>query len=128
VAISEKTGNPYYETEGDYLSFFIGKNPDPNYHRPYEYVVLRHVPAAADAYNFYGDNLLPTFNSKSTWVYSTPHNVQKQTPQNSSCNACHGNAAIFLTADKVNSEEVQANQDVIVDQVPTEVVEPIVPK
>lgn len=125
VAISDKTGNPFYETEGDYLSFFIGKNPDPNYHRPYEYVVLRHVPASANAYDFYGENLLPTFDSKPTWVYSTPHNVQKQTPQNSSCNACHGNAAIFLTADKVNPEEVNANQDVIVDQVPPPVEEPL---
>jgi thiosulfate/3-mercaptopyruvate sulfurtransferase len=60
-------------------------------------------------------------------VYSTPHNVQKETPQNASCNACHGNAAIFLTADKVRPEEVEANQEVIVDQVPTVVEEPVVP-
>lgn len=128
VAISDQTGNPFYETEGDYLSFFIGKNSDPNYHRPYEYVVVRHVPAAPNAYDFYGENLLPNFNSRPTWVYSTPHNVQKQTPQNSSCNACHGNAAIFLTADKVKPEEVQANQEVIVDQVPTQVEEPSLPE
>lgn len=124
VAVSEKTGNPFYQTERDYLSFFIGKNPDPNYHRPYEYVVLRHVPAAEHAYNFYGENLLPAFDMKNTWVYSTPHNIQLETPQNSSCNACHGNAAIFLTADKVYPDELQANQSVIVDQVPPQVVEP----
>ncbi|MEW6402454.1 MAG: hypothetical protein AB1649_11695 [Chloroflexota bacterium] len=127
VQVSEKTGNPFYETQGDYLTFFIGRNPDPNYHRPYEYVVLRHVPAASTGYDFYGENLLPTFNARPTWVYSTPHNVQKETPQNASCNACHGNAAIFLTADKVNPEEVEANQGVLVDQVPAVVEEPVVP-
>ena len=118
VAISDKTGNPFYETEGDYLSFFIGKNPSPNFHRPYEYVVVRHVPTDPDSYSFYGDNLLPDFNAKPTWVYATPHNIQKETPQNKTCNACHGNADIFLTKGNVNPEEVNANKDVIVDQVP----------
>lgn len=124
VAISEKTGKPFYETQGDYLTFFIGKNPSPGYHRPYEYVVLRHVPAAVDSYAHYGDNLLPSFDSLPTWVYATPHNVQKNTAQNESCNACHGNADIFLTVDKVNPEEVIANQNVIVDQIPETVEEP----
>lgn len=125
VSISEKTGNPFYETEGDYLSFFIGKNPDPNYHRPYEYVVLRHVPAAVNSYDFYGDNLLPTFDQKPTWVYSTPHNIQKETPQNKTCNSCHGNAAIFLTIGNIDPGEVNANQTVFVDQVPPLVEEPL---
>jgi thiosulfate/3-mercaptopyruvate sulfurtransferase len=124
VAISEKTGKPFYQTEGDYLTFFIGKNPLPNYHRPYEYVVLRHVPAAVDSYSYYGENLQPGFDSLPTWIYATPHNVQKNTAQNESCNACHGNADIFLTADKVKPEEVNANQSVIVDQVPDPVEEP----
>ena len=124
VAVSEKTGNPFYETEGDYLSFFIGKNPSPDYHRPYEYIVVRHVPTASDSYSFYGENLLPDFNTLPTWAYATPHNIQKETPQNASCNACHGNADIFLTIDKVYPEEVEANQDVIVDQVPAQVEEP----
>jgi thiosulfate/3-mercaptopyruvate sulfurtransferase len=124
VAISEKSGKPFYQTDGDYLTFFIGKNPSANYHRPYVYVVLRHVPASVDSYAFYGDNLLPSFDSLPTWVYATPHNVQKETPQNESCNACHGNAEIFLTIGKVKPEEVNANLNVIVDQVPAPVEEP----
>jgi len=124
VAISQKSGQPFYQTEGDYLTFFIGKNPSPSYHRPYEYIVLRHVPTAVDSYTFYGDNLLPNFDSLPTWVYATPHNVQKKTPQNESCNACHGNAEIFLTIDKVKPEEVNANRNAIVDQVPGIVEEP----
>lgn len=124
VAISEKSGKPFYQTEGDYLTFFIGKNPSPNYHRPYEYVVLRHVPTDVDSYSYYGDNLLPTFDALPTWVYSTPHNVQKNTPQNESCNACHGNAEIFLTLDKLKAEEVNANLPVIVDEIPVTIEEP----
>jgi len=124
VAISDKTGNPFYETEGDYLTFYIGRNPSQNYHRPYEYVILRHAPTSSDSYSFYGDNLLPNFNAISTWVYATPHNIQKNTPQNESCNACHGNADIYLTIDKVKPEEVEANQSVVVDQIPAPVEEP----
>jgi thiosulfate/3-mercaptopyruvate sulfurtransferase len=124
VAISAKTGNPFFETQDDYLSFFIGRNPSPNYHRPYEYVVVRHVPASHDSYAFYAEDLLPDFNALPTWVYATPHNIQKQTPQNESCNACHGNPAIFLTQDKIKPEEVEANQDVVVDQIPAPVEEP----
>jgi thiosulfate/3-mercaptopyruvate sulfurtransferase len=127
VAVSDKTGNAFYETQGDYLSFYIGKNPDPNYHRPYQYVVVRHVPASPSSYDFYGDNLLPNFSARSTWAYATPHNVQKKTDQNSSCNACHGNPNIFLTEDKVKPEEVEANQDVIVPQIPSPVEEPTIP-
>jgi hypothetical protein len=127
VAISESTGNPYYMTEADYLSFYIGRNPNPHHHRPYEYVVVRHVPAAPGAYDFYGSNLLPQFNNRPTWVYTTPHNIQRQTPQNQSCNSCHGNADIFLTEDKLQPGFLQVNQSVIVKQVPSLVEEPPVP-
>ena len=51
-------------------------------------------------------------------AYATPHNIQLQTPQNETCGSCHGNAEIFLTEDKVNPEELEANRDVIVESVP----------
>jgi len=53
-----------------------------------------------------------------TWAYATPHNIQRKTPQTASCNACHGNPDIFLTEDKVSAEELQANQPVIIQEVP----------
>jgi len=118
VAISEKTGNPFFETQATYMTFFIGRNPDPNYHRPYEYVTVRHIPVDTQSYAFYGDNLLPNFDALPTWAYATPHNIQRKTPQNSSCNNCHGNSDIFLTSDKVAPGEVNANLNVIVPQVP----------
>lgn len=123
VEISAVTGNPFYTTQGDYLTFFIGRNPQPSYQRPYAYVPVRHVPARPDSYSFYGENLLPNFNVLPTWVYATPHNIQLKTPQNESCNACHGNADLFLTADKVLEDELTANRSVIVDVVPAAIPE-----
>ena len=118
TAVSDKTGNPYFKTDGTYMGFLIGRNPRPSADRPYAYVPVRHVPVAADQFEYYGENLLPNFDALPTWVYATPHNIQRNTPQNESCNACHGNAALFLTADKVNPAELAANQPVIVEKVP----------
>ena len=128
VAVSEKTGNPFFTTEATYTTFVIGLNPQRSYTRPYKYVTLRHVPATPDGYSFYGDNLLPNFDALPTWAYATPHNVQLNTPQTESCNACHGNPDIFLTIDKVKPEEVDANLNVIVDQIPAPVEEPTQPE
>lgn len=118
VAVSEETGNPFYKTEGDYLTFFIGRNPRQDENRPYEYVPVRHVPVAQTSFEFYGENLLPNFNALPTWAYATPHNIQRITPQNSDCKNCHGSPDLFLTADKVKPEELDANQPVIVEEVP----------
>jgi thiosulfate/3-mercaptopyruvate sulfurtransferase len=119
VAVSETSGNPYFETDATYHTFLIGRNPIQSDERPYAYVPVRHVPVAADAYEYYGENLLPNFNALPTWVYSTPHNIQKNTPQNASCETCHsGDVSIFLTADKVKPEELDANLAVIVEALP----------
>ncbi len=118
VSISEKTNKPIYKTEGDYLTFFIGKNPLKSETRPYEYVTVRHVPVSPDSFAFYGANLLPNFNNLPTWTYTTPHNIQRKTPQNSACTNCHGKTDLFLTADKVKPDELEANKSVIVDEPP----------
>jgi thiosulfate/3-mercaptopyruvate sulfurtransferase len=118
VAISETTGNPFFETQDTYLTFLIGRNPNPNYHRPYEYVPVRHIPIDTESYAYYGENLLPNFDALPTWAYATPHNIQRNTPQTESCANCHGNPDIFLTIDKVNPEEVNANLKVIVEEIP----------
>jgi cytochrome c5 len=52
-------------------------------------------------------------------MYSTPHNIQKYTPQNASCEACHnGEGTYFLTADKVKPEEIEANASVVMETFP----------
>jgi thiosulfate/3-mercaptopyruvate sulfurtransferase len=124
VALSETTGNPYFETDATYFTFMIGLNPRRSYDRPYKYTPLRHLPVQADQFSFYGDNLLPNFNALPTWAYATPHNIQRTTPQTETCNACHGNPDLFLTADKVRPEEVEANLPVIVPAAPELILEP----
>jgi thiosulfate/3-mercaptopyruvate sulfurtransferase len=76
------------------------------------------VPIDRDSFSYYGEDLLPNFDSLPTWKYATPHNIQRITPQNESCNACHGNDEIFLTADDVGPDELEANRDVIVEELP----------
>jgi hypothetical protein len=118
VALSEDTGNPFFRTEGTYLNFLIGRNTLKNDERPYDFVPVRHVPAAATSFEFYGEDLLPNFDNLPTWTHATPHNIQLNTPRNESCEACHGNPELFLTEDKVAPEEIAANQMVIVDAPP----------
>ncbi len=121
VAISETSGNPYFSTEAFYLGFFIGRNPRPSYARPYDFVPVRHVPIAAGNFDYYGKGLLPSFDSLPTWVYTTPHNTQRITPQAELCNACHGNPEWFLTADKVSPTEWRANRQVVLPSIPAPV-------
>jgi thiosulfate/3-mercaptopyruvate sulfurtransferase len=117
VGLDEK-GLPYYETGESKLTFEIGRNPNQSEDRPWDYVLVRHVPVAPDTFAFYGDDLLPNFDNVPTWKYATPHNIQRVTAQNESCDSCHGNAELFLTADDVAPEEREANAAVIVEEIP----------
>lgn len=117
VALDDE-GLAYRVSDPSVMTFKIGLNPIVSEDRPYKYVVLRHVPIASDTFDFYGTNLLPNFNALSTWKYATPHNIQLHTPQNESCNSCHGNEDLFLTEDYVNPEELEANRGVIVIDIP----------
>ncbi len=118
VAVSEETGSPFFRTEASYLTFFLGRNPLQSEERPYEYVPVRHVPISPTSYQYYGEDLLANFSALPTWKYATPHNIQRNTPQTEACTNCHGNADIFLTADKVLEIELEANAAVIVEEVP----------
>ena len=117
VAIDEQ-GLPYYETDDSQMTFKIGRNPLKSDDRPWDYVLVRHVPVVPDTFAFYGDNLLSSFDNVSTWKYATPHNIQRTTAQNESCDNCHGNADLFLTAADVAPEELEANAAVIVEEIP----------
>ncbi len=111
-------GVPFYRVESHSMDFVLGRNPLRSAERPYRYVTLRHVPIDIDSFSFYGDNLLPNFDQRETWTYSTPHNIQRNTPQTESCENCHGNDDIFLTRDKVVEEEWAANAGVMVEGAP----------
>ena len=45
-------------------------------------------------------------------------NIQRITSQNQECNNCHGQAELFLTADDVLPDELEANSAVIVTEIP----------
>ncbi len=110
-------GLPYRTLDPSWMDFKIGKNPTKTAERPYDYVLVRHVPTNADLFAGYGVTL-SNLNAISSWRPTTPHSIQRKTKQNASCDSCHGNAALFLTADKVKPEERSANKSVIVDMTP----------
>lgn len=124
VSLSEESGNPVFKTDGDYLTFMIAKNPLKSFDRPFDYVLVRHVPAHPENYSFYTDEVLAGFNNVPTWKFATPHNIQLETPQNESCNACHGNPDLFLTIDKIAPEERTANLSIYLLSIPGPVEEP----
>lgn len=111
-------GVPFYTIDPSWMDFRIGLNTDRTSERPWQYVLVRHVPVDPNSFEFYGEDLLANFDARATWLEATPHNIQAVGPQAESCESCHGNADIFLTGDAVAPEELDANQDVIVNQVP----------
>jgi len=104
------------------LGFKIGLNPLRSDRRPYKYAVVRHIPIAPDSYEAWDAGGLPNFAVMPTWKHATPHNIQRQTPQTADCtSSCHNNAEIFLTEADLEGdtpEEVEANQGVIVREIP----------
>ncbi|HHB90015.1 MAG TPA: hypothetical protein ENK60_01750 [Anaerolineae bacterium] len=119
----DEKGLPYFTTEPSQMTFKIGHNPIPSERHPWEWVLLRHAPANQDLFAFYGDNLLPGFDNLPTWKYTSPHNMRRITPQNKTCNSCHGQKALFLTEEDVVPEERAANAPVIV--APEEIPQPV---
>ena len=117
VALDSK-GLPCRTSDPSEIDFKIGLNPLEIIGRDSRYVVLRHVPTCVGLCEYYGDNLLSDFNNLPTWKYATPHNIQLNTPQNETCNSCHGNKDIFLTEDDVRPEELAANKNVVVEDIP----------
>ncbi|HEX9115170.1 MAG TPA: hypothetical protein VGA61_03820 [Anaerolineae bacterium] len=106
-------GQAFFKTDPSVMAFKIGLNPKKSADRPWEYVVLRHPPSDPNMWDFYGKDLLTKFNDLPTWKYATPHNIQRVTPQNKSCNNCHGNGDLFLNAKDLKTYEVEANKSVI---------------
>lgn len=108
-----------FDLGAKHMGFFIGRNPLQTYERPYRYVPVRHTPLSATTFDFFKfEDVVVSQADFQTWEYATPHNIQRKTPQSQSCNACHGNESIFLTAEKVADAELVGNRDVIVDQIP----------
>lgn len=112
-------GIPFFEIDPSWMEFRIGLNSDRTPERPWQYVLVRHVPIDEDSFAYYGENLLPNFDARPTWLETTPHNIQRLAPQAETCENCHGNADVFLTQGAVAPEERDANLPVIVNQIPS---------
>ena len=112
-----------------HLNYKIGMNPIPE-NRPYRMALLRRTPAAPDSWSEYGVPEAGNFNAKTTFNYTTPHNIQKWTPrtqvnQGDTCYAnCHvrpdepqnHNRELYLFESDLEKEwEVSANKDIVVD-------------
>ncbi len=113
----DSKGLPYRTLDPSWMDFKIGRNSNKTAERPYNYVLVRHVPTNADLFKGYGVTFSSP-NAIASWRLTTPHNIQRKTKQNVTCEACHSNAALFLTADQVKPEEREANKSVIVEKIP----------
>ena len=102
------------------MLFKVGLNPNKTKDRPYNFVVLRHPPADPRLFDSYVENGLSRFNDLPTWKLDTPHSIQRTTPQNKTCNSCHGNVSLFLQEKELAAWEKRANAAVVVpaDRVP----------
>ncbi len=118
-----------FDCAKSWFQFKIGKNYLKSAKRPYDYVVVRHIPVDPDTFAYYGDDILSNFDAVPTWKYATPHNVIRQIklpgddeadspPQARSCNSCHGHEELFLGSGDLDPAEVAANALVVVTDIP----------
>jgi len=121
----DERGSYYFKAAGHPMDFKIGINPLQSDKRPETYVTVRHIPVDQGLFSFYERNALANFDALPTWKFATPHNIRRKTPQNESCNACHGNADLFLLEKDVKPEYLGANKNVIVspDSIPEKIEE-----
>lgn len=113
---------PYFETESSGFDFNIGRNYEQSDSKPWDYVVVRHVPVDDGTFDFYGEDGLTNLAAVPTWKYATPHSISRVTRQTEGgCASCHGNRDIFLTVDDMaglSADEVTANESVVVNEIP----------
>ena len=121
VALDDKK-LPYYETKSSGFDFNIGRNYDQSDKRPWDFIVVRHVPVFEGTFDYYGKNALTNIEAVPTWKYATPHSIQRITRQTKDgCDSCHGNRDIFLTDDDLKGltpDEVKANNPVVINEIP----------
>jgi hypothetical protein len=112
-----------------HLTYKIGLNPIPD-DKPYKFALLRRTLAAPDSWEKFGIAQMPAFDAKTTFNYTTPHNLLRWTTrtkvaQGRSCfDSCHvvaeddsmRNRELYLFAsDLKESWEKSANRDIVVD-------------
>ena len=111
---TDRKGLPYFKCRETRWQFKIGRNPKQTPERPQAYEVVRHAPVDPALFDAYTPDALSRFDRLPTWKRSAPHNIQKHTPRNRSCNACHGQAGLFLGAGDLVESERTANIAIVV--------------
>ena len=103
-----------------YEDMKIGYNPDRIPGNNYEFVLLRHVPVNPGLFDNQLKNAFPRFDVAPTWKRTSPHNIQRRTWQNATCNNCHGRRELFLSEKDLLDYEIKANFGIAVpdDQIP----------
>jgi thiosulfate/3-mercaptopyruvate sulfurtransferase len=107
-------GFKFFKNKASSIDFKVGLNPLRSEKRPEQFVTLRHVPVDRQSFAFYVKDGLSNFDALPNWKLATPHNIRRKTPQNETCNNCHGHAELFLIEEVVDPKERTANKDVIV--------------
>lgn len=117
------------------VTFKIGKNIDQSPGNPYKYNLVRHTPMKKDSLaslRYFQsvlkgapgpEDLVANYDALPTWNSASVHSIQRRTKQNRSCNSCHGQRHLFLTADDLKSDEPTANEKIIFKTVPAKVTE-----
>jgi len=113
VSVNPETGKISSHSES-FLSFKIGLNPDRNELRPWKYIVVRHVPTVENMLEAVGPDLLKGYDTVPNWKMTPTHNIQRQTPQNASCDSCHGEVKWFLQEEDLRPGDSEASKDLVV--------------
>ena len=112
-------------TGSSYMKFKIGKNYRKSAEKPYDYIVVRHIPIAPTTFEQWGVSSLPNFDDEPTWKYATPHNIRKWTARTDttgggSCGKnCHNNRIAELDtylreSDMEFDYDIKPNENVII--------------
>jgi 3-mercaptopyruvate sulfurtransferase SseA len=112
---TDSKGLPYFVNEKDQEDFKIGLNHDRDGpHADYDYMLVRHIPVNPKLFDYYVKDAFTNFDRLPTWKRTSPHNIQRNTWQNATCNNCHGNRDLFLSEKDLLEYEINANKHVIV--------------
>ena len=115
----DSEGLGYFQNERETEGLKIGK-AYPGSGSEEKFILVRHAPVDKEVFDFYQKEAFPNFDALPNWKRTSPHNIQRRTWQSATCNNCHGNRELFLSAGDLLDYEQNANREVIVadDEIP----------
>jgi rhodanese-related sulfurtransferase len=101
-------GLAYFQNEKEVETFKIGK-AYPGSVSEENFIVVRHEPSDLEVFDHYVKDGFLNFDKVPTWKRASPHNIQRKTWRNQSCNHCHGQRDLFLSEADLLDYEKAAN-------------------